>query len=94
MKKIMTILVLTLLVVSACNKDDSPKSDKEKLAGTLKPVKDVISCEREDEVIGYPDVCESNSRVTFKSDGTVKFKEYHLNVLSNECYLTPWEDFN
>jgi hypothetical protein len=86
MKKIMTILVLTLLVISACKKDDSPKSDKEKLVGTWKPVKDVISCEGQGEVVDFPDACESNSRLTFKSDGTGTFKGYELDGDDN-CTL-------
>jgi hypothetical protein len=94
MKKIMAILVLTLLVVSACKKDDSPKSDKEKLVGTWEPVKYVISCEGEGEVVDFPDECESNSRLTFKADGTGTFKRYYLNSLSNECYSNPFEDFD
>ena len=86
MKKLMTILVLTLVVAVSCKKDDKPKSKEDLIVGTWKPIKSVDVCDDgEGEDIETPDVCESNTRTTFHSDGTVEVLDYYVDDVTDEC---------
>ena len=78
--------MLTLFIAVSCNSnDDDPKTDKEKIVGTWKPVKYVGECEGETPSIIIPTPCESNSRTTFNSDGTGSGLEYDLDPDTGNC---------
>ena len=89
MKKLMTILVVTLFIAVSCNsKDDKPKTDSEKIVGTRKPVKYVEDeCEGEIPDIEIPNSCESSTRIIFNSDGTGIGQESEIDLTGN-CIIT------
>ena len=85
MKKLMTILVVTLFIAVSCNsKDDNPKTDKDKLVGKWRPVKYVDECTGEGINTYFPDNCEANNRITFNADGTGSATDFYLND-ADEC---------